>query len=365
MRARDFLRRRPDAGCGGAPRGFTLVEMLVVIAIIAVLMVMLMPGVQAAREAGRRTHCANNLHQIGIAAQHLMSVTADSQATGAAAGLVPSVWRDVLAPFLERQKSVYFCPNDLESMRTGQSASVSDYYVTVGESGYRIPLTDGPLARIWPNLNVVPMGPDGQNWAQGKTWSQLLWNQPQSTEAYIVSMEDMSPANAGDMMDVCLLIDPRADTTYGSWSWTKGHGYSQYTLYDANDNVVNDVSGRPCRWFVHNQMWTVPGGNRCSYGMNSRANRFHGGDASHVLLVEYYKLVADVLPPTMKDAVPASAWRDSAHWGGWGASRFRHLGAMNVLFFDGRVETRNSDDLNPFVPATANAVWKPTRDPAQ
>src|SRR5262249_28880924 len=88
------------------PRGFTLVELLVVIAIIGVLVALLLPAVQAAREAARRSQCTNNLKQIALALHnyHDAHHTLPSGNTCHKNVLLHChTWIELLFPFIEQQ----------------------------------------------------------------------------------------------------------------------------------------------------------------------------------------------------------------------------------------------------------------------
>lgn len=182
---------------------FTLVELLVVIAIIGILIALLLPAVQAAREAARRSQCSNNIKQIGLALHNYHDTTKSFPpslmgygGTGACLGAAPSnncndthymLWSGLILPFME-QTALYnsLTPKGL-GMWTGtnltllQQARIGAYQCPSAPE-IAIPFNDGRGVnpRYHSNYNVAvagligcticPNGPAGDN--VGDYWEQ-------------------------------------------------------------------------------------------------------------------------------------------------------------------------------------------------
>src|SRR6267142_1599202 len=141
------------------PSGFTLVELLVVIAIIGVLVALLLPAVQMAREAARRTQCSNHLKQLGLAAHNFNDIKGALPPARLGNNGNWLTWAVVMLPYVEQQNfyqlwnetrpyewhpesttrrgiPVYFCPTrrrptEAYSNET-PTGGLSDYAACVG-----------------------------------------------------------------------------------------------------------------------------------------------------------------------------------------------------------------------------------------
>jgi len=151
-------------------RAFTLVELLVVIAIIGVLVALLLPAIQAAREAARRSQCQNNLKQIGLALQ--MHYDAKGFIPNSRRACDYNTWAGTIWPYLEQagisarwdpkqtyytqipevreyQVATYFCPSRRSPPQVSQDGDSNT------DGGPHVP---GALADYACNLGNIEWG---------------------------------------------------------------------------------------------------------------------------------------------------------------------------------------------------------------
>ena len=123
-------------------RGFTLVELLVVIAIVGLLVALVLPAVQMARESARRTQCANNLAQIGLAMHQFDNANhrlPPAYAKNGGSALVP------LLPFLEEQ-SLWSIHDSRASLSAGPNVAFAKATIAVFRCPSMLVPTPAPAA---------------------------------------------------------------------------------------------------------------------------------------------------------------------------------------------------------------------------
>ncbi len=126
-------------------RGFTLIELLVVISIIATLMALILPAIQSAREAARRTQCQNNLKNITLAAisfaeahRGVLPASATYKTFGVSANILPShSWVLEVLPYLDQQ-AVYERWQFSRPYNDATATSIGDSNVSVGQNNFEV-----------------------------------------------------------------------------------------------------------------------------------------------------------------------------------------------------------------------------------
>jgi prepilin-type N-terminal cleavage/methylation domain-containing protein len=274
--------RRQHVRAPRCPRrrsGFTLIELLVALSVIGILIALLIPAVQAAREAARRIQCTNNLKQLGLAVTGYESVSGCLPP-----GSLPrasccsnedfSVFVRLL-PYLEQQ-ALYNITNFSRTSFTPQNSTVSSTAIPAlwcpSDYGVTTPWSNGPNFQIWGTSYSAVTGP----WE----WDEIILI-PGSGDllppgeapliaqlGLIYPLSSVRLAQVTDGLSNTLLF---SETDYSTWNgcWTYGDGYDTLVSTMAPPNVNGPVSVQLLGWNQLTACSLHPGGVNATFGDDS------------------------------------------------------------------------------------------------
>jgi prepilin-type N-terminal cleavage/methylation domain-containing protein/prepilin-type processing-associated H-X9-DG protein len=185
-------------------RGFTLVELLVVIAIIGVLIALLLPAVQAARESARRVQCVNNMKQPGVALHNYenlnksLPINWSTTGDGVGQSTVGHSWLTGLLPFLE--EDVLY-----KSIKMGQPLSINLAPAAQSVAAFACPSDpqNGPLTNQDPLVALVgqTLGVTNYKACAGMNWpasADPLTSATSSTAIYSLQGRNCNKTDGAD-----------------------------------------------------------------------------------------------------------------------------------------------------------------------
>ena len=300
-------------------RGFTLIELIVVVAVLCILVAILLPAVQAAREAARRTQCASNLRQIGLATQQYLA-TFDCFPSNIIGRGDDAQWQTFysvhlrLLPYLE-QRALYDATNFMATTYpetwkcTWPTAdAVNSLNLTVQQTGVALflcPSDGGPFGGIGVNYRGnAGTGPDG--------WTSA--EHPDSGNGLLPEISLVRLAGVPDGLAHTALFSERLRGSNGPAIDLERDSFAlEYLAYTTDDLIldarVSARSSNDVRFYRQGHSWFWTGRERTLYNHAQTPN----------------------------GSIPDAIYPGNLTARGMTTARSNHPGGVNVLMGDGAV----------------------------